>query len=247
MQLQLSQIPIFLTVAFVILAGVSVNGDDSPYVPNNIEFKIDYRMGLGIPDHSGAGWIKPSVSSAIDGKKVACLRLCGVHYSTGFIDVHESDILPIVLGVYQVEQMTTGRVVANSSGRVRCRLLSALPDGVKTTPNAYAFPFHSLKSKHVYAHSTLHGVDFRGEFVPAKKGESISVHVRVQEPTDRKNEYGGPEIECVESELRVDDFLKIRNHSFKVVNIVPPDPESHVIGWFEINIEPEPDVRELNK
>ena len=130
---------------------------------------------------------------------------------------------------------------------MRCQLVETPPEGVVLTPGTYPYPFRPVTNEYSdVVHCKLYDTPFRGTLVPAQDDQPPAVDVVVFERTGRSSQLQGAERKEVHSTLKVGDLLIVSNRAglalkHRLVNIVPPDPEKRVIGWFEINIEPEPE------
>ncbi len=223
--------------------------DPMPEMPVFVAFMYDddheysYFPGF-LPNERLVGHSVCEISS----DKVASILVSTPHnsvypdYAIRILDVHEGDLIPISRAVYRVDSITPGRLGRESSAKVLCRRLDTLPEGVQVTEGAYPFPFCPITENIIHSgfFLRLHNIVLCGEFVPAKDDMKPAVNVIVSEPSRTSNGSGKPKFKSVRSTVRVGDLLKIGTHSHKVVNIIPLDKEKQVIGWFEINIEPEP-------
>ena len=176
------------------------------------------------------------------------IRLHPAAYSAAIPGLREGDILPIVRGVYQITSVNSGTL---TSAQVRCKLLESPPAGVYVTPGTYPYPFRPVRNEYSdIVHCELHDTPFRGTFVPAQDDQPSAVDVVVFERTGRSSQLQGAERKEVKSTLKVGDLLTVSNRAavtvkHRLVHIVPPDPEKRVIGWFEINIEPESEAPQV--
>jgi hypothetical protein len=164
-------------------------------------------------------------------------------FEAWYPDLYEGDILPLLGEIYRVQGMS-GDPDARSASIQLLRLPNpespAIPDGVQTLKGTYAFPFESG------GRSRLHYVRFkvafrsRGVGGPGEERPTITVSVPNHEvwvpiPRGKRLEKRPPRTQTV----HVGDLLRIGDAWHRVRNIVPPDRENHVIGWFEIDQKPE--------
>jgi hypothetical protein len=154
-------------------------------------------------------------------------------------DIREGDILPISRSLYRVESMKEGSYEAPSGAKVVCRRLDKPPEGISLTAETIPLPFSSRGR----TTSVLHNIYLYRTFVPAKGDKPAAVEVIVDQPTQKRNKGGSIVTERVTYTLRAGDLLRIGPHVHKVIRIVSPDPQKHVIGWFEIGIQSEKEKR----
>lgn len=202
---------------------------DSPDIPDTVRGHAHIGGCYGISREKPVGILWLSVNPATERE-----------YSVTIANLLVGDVIPIGLGVYRVDSMTPGPYKADSTATIVCRFLDNPPEGATVTEGALSFPFNGWgKNEDARINTHFHGRRFRAKFVASEGNQPDAVQVYVVEPTGRDEQgilHGREFIYTV----REGDLLKVGKYTHRVVNIVPPDPKTNVIGWFEVNLEPEP-------
>jgi hypothetical protein len=190
-------------------------------------------------DEDGRNSARGVVIAAVHDGNVAFPRAASDYYELWYPPLHIGDIAPVLGERYRVQAVS-----GDAEGRSASIQLLRLPD-----PEGPAVPKAASVSKGTYAFlfengdgNALHYTRFRADFVPAGKhadgDKCAAVTIRVgthsvwvKIPDGKRLERRPPRTQTA----RVGDLLRIGDAWHRVRNIVPPDRENHVIGWFEID------------
>lgn len=252
MSIQLSRS--FLSVAMaltVAVGGMACEPVALPPMPDSITFILG-RGQAPLPDYpdywggNSLGYVcSPILAERDPLDRTAFLRVVNSNFSFVYHNLHVGDVIPIVRGIYRIETLNPGVNEMFSTAEVVCRRIDTQLDGVNVTPGAYAFVFHPKSENEIVfnPYFEIHRISFTADFIPKKGDVNMAVKVDVLDPiaTREVRIVNGVSVKMAASyTLQVGDKMRLGKNYHRVVNIVPPGKEKQVIGWFEINIKPEP-------
>jgi len=160
-------------------------------------------------------------------------------YYSEVVCARKGDILPIGQNIYRVERITPGEIdrFGNCNAKVEMQLATELPSNIGTIEGRFTFPFDvsvEQDSTLLRAGETeLGGRLLRARFIEGENGNP-KVHVRVMGRGRNQNEGVLPLLPTPPQILKEGDWLKISGHAYPIVNIVRPNRDKRIAGWFEV-------------
>jgi len=152
-----------------------------------------------------------------DDKRSYMMRYPGIRYR---------DLVPAFGGVYIVTGVSdVGEEPYISFGRLPLEGIEIPADARVSEGSVYTFVFG------VGGGGELHGTEFTVDYVPrtTEKSERVKVQLRGTAADDTP-ESKMPRLQVA----AVGDEVRIGKTMHKIVNIVSPDEETHVLGWVEL-------------